>query len=104
MGTAQWALIISGVAVSISLVNLWWNIRSRYIHPKPRIGVRLEAYLVGGAIDPEGWRVDNYPRVLARPIAGQSPSTVRSAAFRSSALSLAKAFSIGLKSGLYGGR
>ena len=42
MGTAQWALIISGVAVAISLLNLWWNIRSRFIHPKPRIGVRLE--------------------------------------------------------------
>src|SRR3954471_9314071 len=33
-----------------------------------------------------------------------SPSTVRSAALRRSAFSLAKAFSIGLKSGEYGGR
>jgi hypothetical protein len=37
-------------------------------------------------------------------MAFQSPSTVRSAAFRRRALSFAKAFSIGLKSGLYGGR
>jgi hypothetical protein len=35
-----------------------------------------------------------------RPMAAQRASTVRSAALRSIALSLAKAFSIGLKSGL----
>jgi hypothetical protein len=34
------------------------------------------------------------------PMAFHRPSTVRSAALRSMALSLAKAFSIGLKSGL----
>ncbi|MFK4654247.1 hypothetical protein ABIF97_004181 [Bradyrhizobium japonicum] len=37
---------------------------------------------------------------VKRPIALQSPATVRSAAWRKSALSLAKAFSIGLESGL----
>jgi hypothetical protein len=38
------------------------------------------------------------------PIALHKPATVRSAALRRSALSLAKAFSIGLKPGLQGGR
>jgi DNA-binding transcriptional LysR family regulator len=36
---------------------------------------------------------------MRRPMVAQRPSRVRSAAFRSSALSFAKAFSIGLKSG-----
>jgi hypothetical protein len=76
MGAAQWALVISGVAVAISLVNLWWNIRSRFIHPKPRLGVRLEPYLIGGAIDPDGWRIDNSPRALGRGCRRQPDGTV----------------------------
>src|SRR3954467_453623 len=60
------------------------------------------------------WRPASWSRlceVLDRILAGvqdpmvvHSPSTVRSAALRRSAFSLAKAFSIGLKSGEYGGR
>src|SRR5215213_5459548 len=41
---------------------------------------------------------------MRRLMAVQRPSSVRSAAFRSRALSLANAFSMGLKSGLQGGR
>jgi hypothetical protein len=66
MTTAQWALVISAVAVAISLANLWWSIRLRFMHPKPRIAVRLHTFTVGGAIDPEGWRVDNSPLALGR--------------------------------------
>src|SRR5206468_2114132 len=46
----------------------------------------------------KGWR--GVKRLRQRPIARHKPSTVRSAALRSSAFSLEKAFSIGLKSGL----
>jgi hypothetical protein len=72
METAQWALVISGVAVTISLVILLWNVRSRFIHAKPRIGVRLEPYLIGGAIDADGWRVDAFSACIGERVPPQA--------------------------------
>lgn len=46
------------------------------------------------------WHCCGVKRSLMRPMAVHRPSTVRSAALRRWALSLEKAFSIGLKSGL----
>jgi hypothetical protein len=41
MSTADWALVISLFSVVISLASFLWNVWSKFIYPKPKVGVSL---------------------------------------------------------------
>ncbi len=38
---AQVALVFSAAALAISAASLFWSIRSKFLHPKPKLSVRL---------------------------------------------------------------
>ncbi|QBF31970.1 hypothetical protein [Thalassococcus sp. S3] len=51
MGTSEIALLISGIALAVSIGNLIWNIRSKFLQPKPNIGIHFAVMTKAGCDD-----------------------------------------------------
>ncbi|WP_310538706.1 hypothetical protein [Phenylobacterium sp.] len=58
--TANIALVISGLALTVSLAGLAWNVWSKFIYPKPKLQISLSVVLL---IDPDA--------------TGKPPATIR---------------------------
>lgn len=43
---AQLALLISGLSLVVAAGNLLWNVRSKFLHPQPRLRIRLRPAMV----------------------------------------------------------
>jgi hypothetical protein len=51
MGTVEFALVISGVALTVGIGNLIWNIWSKFIQPKPRIKIGFAVMMIAVEYD-----------------------------------------------------
>lgn len=49
MRTADWAIILSLFSLLISIASFVWNVWSKFIYPKPRVGVSLQLMKVFGS-------------------------------------------------------
>jgi hypothetical protein len=73
--TADYALIVSIFALTITIGNFVWNVWSKFIFPKPRVEVRLS--FVVSPLSAPGSGSQNWPRALCLSAVNHGPGQLQ---------------------------